>query len=151
MNSFDIICVTIIFWGACFGQAAYHSFLLKKDITADRKWHLGHGFVYFIFCAIVSYIYFTEFGWIVGLLIMIHGILTRLAFFDVLLNAIRGKSLWYNGPIDREPGSLIDWWENDILRVGEPGGIKRVIKLKIAYLVLWILYLTFLFIKYAIN
>ena len=67
------------------------------------------------------------------------GIFARLAFYDPLLNLLRGESLLYNGKKTPVPGrkqSLMDWLEN---KSGIP-----VIYFRIGYLVAFITTIIFI-------
>jgi len=59
-------------------------------------------------------------------------VLTRMAFFDILLNLMRGKSWLYEGEIKKRK-SFVDWFEN---QTGLPIWVLRIL-----YIVVYIVYL----------
>lgn len=69
--------------------------------------------------------------------IVLFAVLTRAAFYDPLLNILRGKPITYEGTINKEK-SKIDDWEN---KTGLSAMAFRVIYLA-AYIIYLIIYLT---------
>jgi len=69
--------------------------------------------------------------------LILFAVLTRLAFYDALLNLFRGKELFYEGEIKRKK-SWSDWIEN---KIGFPTWVFRIIYLAA--------YITYLIIYYA--
>lgn len=141
MNWYDVAFCTAIYLMALTTQALYQAkrFANQKTIS-----HLLHAIYYGLFCAAIGALYWANVGLGAGIKIAIYGCFVRLAFFEFILNGIRGKPIWYNAPTDSRPGDLLDWWENKILRANKPGGQSRIITLKIMYLILWLAYLIFI-------
>jgi hypothetical protein len=82
----------------CFWQKAL--FKANKPIS-----HFWHG-VYYALTALIMAYFFMPVWWKVGLI----AVVVRLAFFDPILNLIRGKPLLYNS--DPKAASIIDRIEN---------------------------------------
>lgn len=66
--------------------------------------------------------------------LIILSLLTRMAIFDPCLNLMRGKSIWYEGQINKRK-SLWDYWES---LVGWPVWVYRIL-----YLLIYIGYLIY--------
>jgi len=62
-------------------------------------------------------------------------VLTRMAYFDIMLNLLRGKSWLYEGEIKKRK-SWIDWFEN---QTGLPVAVLRIVYL-VAFIVYTIIY-----------
>lgn len=144
----DITLVTIGYTSACALQAAWQAMRFKKQLAISHFWHALY---YGVFCSIISGLYALQLDVVLGLIFLVYGVAVRYAFFDVILNLIRGNELWYNGDEDYvRKDSIQDWWENKILRLREPGGNRRVLILRFFYLGSWAICLI-LIIIYAIN
>jgi hypothetical protein len=63
-------------------------------------------------------------------------LLTRMAFFDIFLNLLRGKSWLYEGEVKKRK-SWIDWFEN---QTGLPVVVLRIVYI-VGFLVYLIIYL----------
>lgn len=144
----DIAVVTIAYAGACALQAAWQAKRFKEQLTISHFWHAIY---YGVFCGIISGLYALQLDVVLGLVFLVYGVAVRYAFFDVILNLIRGNELWYNGDDEYvRTDSLQDWWENKVLRLREPGGNRRILILRLCYLISWVICLI-LIIIYAIN
>lgn len=111
-------------------QAMYQKEYFLANKPAGRKWHFWQSVFYGIAMTVV--IPFTIcFGWWVGAKLALIGMLERLALYDPLLNAVRGKRplLTYNGK--GTTGSLQDGVENKL----PP---QWLLPLKIAYIIAFI-------------
>lgn len=143
MSIWDITFLSCVFVLACTGQAAYeaHMFANKKTIN-----HFVHGLYYGVFCALMAIAcgLLAE-KWVIVIKVFLFGVIARAAFFDPILNIMRKKEFWYNATTLSNHGSWLDWLENRLLNYDKPGGVNRVIILKIGYLLIWIIYVIFIF------
>jgi hypothetical protein len=135
INNFDIILLSLLYIGACTGQAFYQAHLFKKDKHIN---HIVHGIFYAMWCILIALAYYTQFDIWIALKVGCFGIITRAAFFDPILNIIRKKPLWYNSIPLIHSGSILDWIENKFFAKGK---IKWIIALKISYILLWLIYI----------
>ncbi len=145
MNWYDRVVLTILYGVICAGQAFYqaHQFDKQRGIS-----HFWHGVYYAMACIIISLAYWNVLSFWDGVVVGVYGGIFRLAFFDTILNSIRGKELWYNGEDDgrlTRNESLQDWWENKVWRFNEPGGKRRLLMLRIGYLCIWLIYVILIF------
>lgn len=69
--------------------------------------------------------------------VILFALLTRLAFFDIFLNLLRGKNWLYEGQIKKKK-SFMDWIEN---QTGIP-----IIIFRLLYLVIFVVYLIIYFV-----
>jgi hypothetical protein len=83
-------------------QCVWQARLFKRNKPISHAWHA----VYYLLSIAPAVWMFWPSWWQV----VVIGILTRLAFFDPLLNLIRGKPLLYNGA--GTTGSKLDQFEN---------------------------------------
>jgi hypothetical protein len=107
----------------CYWQRAL--FRANKPIS-----HFWHGVYYALTAAVMCY-FFMPVWWKVAAI----AVMTRLAFFDILLSAIRGTPLFYNGK--GTTGSLQDRLENHL----SSWAIKT---LKVLYVALFVIVLILL-------
>lgn len=134
-----IIFLAFLFTGFCAGQAAYQAAQFAHNKVRNH-WEMG--LYYALFCTCVAIGYWGGFNLWAGVEVGLFGIVTRAAFFDPIINIIRGKALWYNSiPSNRFSGSLLDWIENKFFAQGK---INWIVYLKIGYLVLWVAYIIFI-------
>lgn len=138
LNNWDIIFLSVLYIGACTGQAFFQAHLFEKNKAIN---HFIHGLYYASWCLLIAFAYYTQFNIWVGIKVGIYGILTRTAFFDPILNIIRGKPLWYNSAPLVHSGSFLDWIENILFAKGKINWIKAI---KISYVVIWLIYTTFI-------
>jgi hypothetical protein len=139
MNVYDVVVATVLFVGACILQADYQAKQFKKGAAISHFWH---GVYYAFFCLLIGAMYAFGVSIIDGVKISLYGSIVRLAFFDAILNLIRGKSIWYNGQQDDKltnAESIIDWLENTVL--GYKNRKRRIFILKIFYVVIWLAYI----------
>lgn len=122
-----LACLLFIYW-----QASYQSNLFRKQQTIN---HFSKGILYFLFVLLVDAVMMwgrwndwqhEQRLWGIPLI----GLVTRVAFFDPILNRLRKLSWWYNGAT-KSYGSLIDRWENSL-------SASWVKVAKIAYIILFI-------------
>jgi hypothetical protein len=113
----------IIITAQCFWQRA----LFKRNMPISHFWH---GVYYALTAAVMCY-FFMPVWWQVAVI----GVVERLAFFDIILSAVRNKPLLYNGK--GTTGSLQDKIENHL----SSWAIKV---LKVLYVLIFITVLTIL-------
>lgn len=102
MSWFDKIFIAGYFLAIILVQCIWQARLFKNHKTINHWWH---GLYYTLTVLPILY-FFWPYWWQVGLL----ALFTRIAFFDFMLNAIRGKNLFYNS--DKDAGSIVDRVEN---------------------------------------
>jgi hypothetical protein len=113
----------VIIISQCFWQAA----LFKRNMPINHFWH-G---VYYALTALPIMYFFMPVWWQVAVI----GVVARLAFFDIILSAVRNKPLLYNGK--GTTGSLQDRIENHL----SSWAIKV---LKILYVIIFVIVLILL-------
>jgi hypothetical protein len=109
MTLFEKLFLTGYFLAIIFVQAKWQAVLFKRNLPISHKWHA----LYYCLTILPMVYFFSAFWWQVVLI----GILCRLAFFDGILNAIRGKPVFgYNGRgttsswLDRLENALSETW-----------------------------------------
>lgn len=139
LSIWHIIFLCFLFTAFCAGQAAYQAAQFAHNKIRNH-WEMG--FYYALFCTAVAVSYWISFNFWIGFMVGAFGIITRAAFFDPIINIIRGKPLWYNSvPLTRFSGSLLDWIENKYFQQGK---INWIVYLKIGYLIMWIVFIIFI-------
>ena len=114
-------------------HAWYHAYLIEEKnrlITSKQKiWEWG----------LTSLIFFVSFAMLVPIVsLIILPIVTRLAFFDIVLNWWRGENWLYEGVISKKK-SIWDYIED---KIGLPTWFYRIL-----YLVMYAVYLITYFIQ----
>lgn len=135
-----ILFLAFFFVGICAGQAAYQAAQFANNKVRN---HFEMGAYYALFCILMACGYWAAYKSIlVGVKVGLFAIITRAAFFDPIINTIRGKPLWYNSvPQASFSGSLLDWLEN---RFFANGKVNMIVYIKMAYLLTWVLYIIFI-------
>ncbi len=112
-------------------HALWHSYLIKKN----RLIKSGQKIIEYCLLSILagSTILILSGGQVVPLILF--SVLSRLAFFDVFLNLLRGLPLTYEGQIKKSK-SFYDWFED---QTGLPIMFLRVVYLAafLIYLIIW--------------
>lgn len=103
MSWFDKGFLAAYFLAIIIIQCIWQSRLIKAYKPIKHGWH-G---LYYALTVLPMLYFFSQFWWQV----IVIAVVTRLAWFDFILNAIRGKNLFYNS--DKNAGSLIDRIENN--------------------------------------
>lgn len=113
-------------------QAVWHSYLIKKN----RLIQSGQKIIEYSIASILAGVILINFPGGKFLPLILFCILTRLAFFDPLLNILRGKPIAYEGEIKKKK-SFYDWFED---QTGLPTMFLRVVYLAafLIYLIIWI-------------
>lgn len=101
MTIYDKLFLTLYFLAIIIVQSVWQHRLFKANKPISHFWH---GMLYAIGIGIAVWVF--SMWWQV----VVIGVVTRLAFFDGILNAVRGRPLLYNGK--GTTGSLIDKIEN---------------------------------------
>jgi hypothetical protein len=104
MTLFDKLFLTGYFLAIIFIQALWQAKLFKRNLPISHKWHA----VYYCLTILPMLYFFVAWPWQV----VVIALLCRLAFFDPVLNLMRGKPLFYNGA--GTTGSWLDRWENSL-------------------------------------
>lgn len=127
MTLFDKLFLTGYFLCIIIIQCVWQAKLFKRNKSISHKRHAA----YYCLTILPMVYFFSAFWWQV----VVIGVLERLAFFDPILNLIRGKPLFYNGK--GTTGSGQDLWENEL-------ATWAVKTLKIAYVAIFIAVLIFI-------
>jgi len=111
-------------------HAVWHSYLIKqgRTIYSNQKTIEYFGASVIIAVVLILFPYPV-------LPMIIFALLTRMAFFDGLLNLFRGKPYLYEGEISKKK-SIIDWVEN---KIGLPTWFFRLLYIA-AYIGYFIIY-----------
>ena len=120
-------------------QACWHRYLIAKNrlILSGQK-TIEYSIISIVAAVIILGVKgsFKSGSWLADSLpLILFCILTRLAFFDIFLNVLRGKQLSYEGDINRKK-SFYDWFED---QTGLPIMFLRVVYLAafLIYLIIW--------------
>jgi len=114
-------------------HALWHWYrIVKKNITIRSTQKTIEYSVASILAAVVLILFHYP-----VLPMILFALLTRMAFFDILLNILRGKSWLYEGEIKKRK-SWVDWFEN---QTGLPIWVLRILYIAV-YIGYLIIYLT---------
>lgn len=127
MTLFDKLFLAGYFLAIIVIQSLWQARLFKANKPIS---HAQHAVYYCL--TILPMLYFF---WPVWWQVIVIAILCRLAFFDPILNLIRGKPLFYNGA--GTTGSWLDQWENSLAE-------WALAALKMTYVVVFIIVLILL-------
>ena len=112
-------------------HAWYHSYLIKKDevIYSNQK-TIEYSVASILTATVLIFFHYPV------LPMILFALLSRMAFFDILLNLLRGKSWLYEGEISKKK-SIIDLVEN---KTGLPIWFLRLfyIACYIGYLIIYL-------------
>lgn len=114
-------------------HAIWHWYrIVKKNelITSTEK------FLEYAVACFVCFIALLK--WVEPLHLIVFPIVTRMAFYDALLNLFRKKGFLYEGEISKKK-SWVDWIEN---KIGLPTWLYRLV-----YALLWVGYLIYYLIE----
>ena len=112
-------------------HALWHRYLIKRSRTIYSNQKTAEYFIASVLIAVVLILFhYPVFHMI------LFALLTRMAFFDILLNLFRGKSWLYEGEISKKK-SLVDWLEN---KLGLPVWFLRLFYIAgyITYLIIYL-------------
>lgn len=112
-------------------HAIWHLHLIKKNETV----YSNQKTIEYLVASILTATVLIFFHYPV-LPMILFALLSRMAFFDILLNLFRGKSWVYEGEISKKK-SVIDWIEN---KVGLPIWFLRLLYIAcyITYLIIYL-------------
>jgi len=122
VSIYDKLFIAAYFIGAIIGQALFQANQFKRNKPISHFWHA----VCYALAAVPAVWFFWPAWWQV----VVIGIVTRLAFFDPLLNLVRGKPLLYNGA--GTTGSKLDQFENRF-------SVTWIRFIKLAYVALFVI------------
>src|SRR5690242_1019412 len=109
MNIYDKILTCLFLLAIITWQALHQAKLFKENKTIDHFWK---GVWYACAVAVVTGAYVHMFNWWYLLKIPILGVLIRAAFFDIILNKLRGEPWWYNGSMTANIRIKGSWWDS---------------------------------------
>ena len=112
-------------------HAWYHSYLIKKDeVIYSTQKTIEYSVASILTATVLIFFHYPV------LPMILFALLSRMAFFDILLNLFRGKSWIYEGEISKKK-SLTDWVEN---KIGLPIWFLRLfyIACYIGYLIIYL-------------
>ena len=112
-------------------HALWHRYLIKRSRTIYSNQKTAEYFIASVLIAVVLILFHYP-----VLPMIIFALLTRMAFFDILLNLFRGKSWLYDGEISKKK-SIVDWIEN---KIGLPTWFFRLLYIAayITYLIIYV-------------
>jgi len=112
-------------------HAVWHSYLIKHNRTIFSNQKTIEYFIVSVLAAVVLIFFHLP-----VLPMILFALLTRMAFFDGLLNLFRGEPYLYEGEIKKKK-SFVDWVEN---KIGWPTWVFRLLYIA-AYITYLIVYL----------
>jgi hypothetical protein len=124
MTVYDKLYLTFYFLIITIVQCYWQKTLFKRNLPISHAWHA----VYYCLTILPMMYFFRAWWWQVAVI----GVLERLAVFDVCLNLIRGKPLFYNGA--GTTGSWLDKLENSL-------SVTWMRVLKVGYVLVFIIVL----------
>jgi hypothetical protein len=122
MTLFDKLFLVGYFLAIIIVQCIWQAKLFKANKPISHKWHA----LYYCLTILPMLYFFMPWAWQV----VVIAVLERLAFFDPILNLMRGKPLLYNG--NGTTGSILDRWENSL-------ALWALAGLKMTYVVIFII------------